>query len=67
VAALGPDGFAFSESNRQRSCGYAHDLFITRAKVHFDAADVLVESSHMFELVEHKVGVEFSIDSRQQI
>jgi hypothetical protein len=67
VTALSPDGFAFNESDRQGSRGYGDGLFFQGAQVHLHTAHVLIETRHVFELLEDEVGIKFPIDPRQQI
>src|ERR1700692_4660342 len=67
ITAFSPDGFAFQKLNRELSCIDIHRLAAHGAKVHLHAAILMIDCCLVLKLRNIEVGVEFSVEARQQV
>ena len=67
MAALGQNGLAFVQSNREISLVDRCRLIVGGLKVHFDTARHVIKLHGMFEMLEPEAAIELTINAGQQI
>src|SRR5208282_5362449 len=67
VAAFRPDRFSLKEFDRDLRRWNADRLSLFGKQMHLDAARIVIDSRHMSELTQVKIGIELAIDTGKQV